>query len=218
MFMENKFKALAVAASLAFSLSGTAAFATTIGSCDANFDGPPPTTISVDNYVVPTSDCFSFFGLPDGAGAKLTALNTLTINGETGGWSSLGKFEPNGSNANFSVSGGTASGLWSLTNAAWESFGEFLMIFKAGQEQNTEPSEFVGYILAGQRGTWQSPLLNANNANPRGLSNVELFARGDAPPPPPPPSYIPLPAAGWLLLTALGGLGVAGLRRRRKDA
>lgn len=29
---------------------------------------------------------------------------------------------------------------------------------------------------------------------------------------------IPLPAAGWLLVTALGGLGAAGLRRRRKDA
>ena len=32
------------------------------------------------------------------------------------------------------------------------------------------------------------------------------------------PAPIPLPAAGWLLLTALGGFGVAGLRRRRKAA
>jgi hypothetical protein len=29
---------------------------------------------------------------------------------------------------------------------------------------------------------------------------------------------IPLPAGGWLLLTAIGGLGAAGLRRRRKAA
>ena len=33
-----------------------------------------------------------------------------------------------------------------------------------------------------------------------------------------PVAPIPLPAAGWLLVTALGGLGAAGLRRRRKDA
>jgi hypothetical protein len=51
-----------------------------------------------------------------------------------------------------------------------------------------------------------------------GLSHASIYYRGDAgtgtgnglaP--------IPLPAAGWLLLTALCGLGAAGLRRRRKD-
>jgi hypothetical protein len=31
-------------------------------------------------------------------------------------------------------------------------------------------------------------------------------------------AVVPLPAAGWLLLTALGGLGVAGWRRRRARA
>ncbi len=43
------------------------------------------------------------------------------------------------------------------------------------------------------------------------MSNIRLFGTA-------PMAIIPLPAAGWLLLTALGGLGVAGLRRRRKVA
>lgn len=44
------------------------------------------------------------------------------------------------------------------------------------------------------------------------------FSPGVSPPPPPPPNpnVIPLPAAGWLMMTGLGGLAL--LRRRRKAA
>jgi hypothetical protein len=44
------------------------------------------------------------------------------------------------------------------------------------------------------------------------------FSPGVSPPPPPPPNpnVIPLPAAGWLLISGLGGLAM--LRRRRKAA
>lgn len=42
---------------------------------------------------------------------------------------------------------------------------------------------------------------------------VKVSGPPDPPPPPPPPPPIPLPAAGWLMLTALGGLAVT--RRRR---
>jgi hypothetical protein len=42
---------------------------------------------------------------------------------------------------------------------------------------------------------------------------VKVSGPPDPPPPPPPPPPIPLPAAGWLLLTAIGGLAV--MRRRR---
>jgi hypothetical protein len=37
----------------------------------------------------------------------------------------------------------------------------------------------------------------------------------DTPPPPQPGGVIPLPAAGWLMLGAIGGLGILGRRKRR---
>jgi hypothetical protein len=51
---------------------------------------------------------------------------------------------------------------------------------------------------------WHYWTTGSNNA----LSNATFFDTTQV---------IPLPAAGWLLLTALGGLGAAGLRRRRKE-
>lgn len=59
------------------------------------------------------------------------------------------------------------------------------------------------------RSYWQGNVISyTNTGTGSGLSHIVEY--GLAP--------IPLPAAGWLLLTALGGLGAAGLRRRRKDA
>lgn len=49
-------------------------------------------------------------------------------------------------------------------------------------------------------------------ANGSGLSHYSFF--GTATPGPDPVSQIPLPAAGWLLLTGLAGLGFAAKRRR----
>ncbi|MEM8629708.1 MAG: vWA domain-containing protein [Pseudomonadota bacterium] len=47
-----------------------------------------------------------------------------------------------------------------------------------------------------------------------GIVAVEADSFGDdLPPPPPPVDVIPLPAAGWLLLAGLGGLGYMGRRR-----
>jgi hypothetical protein len=60
----------------------------------------------------------------------------------------------------------------------------------------------------------------AGNARLRDISHIRIYANGS-----PAPgggeetlAPIPLPAAGWLLLTALGGLGAAGLRGKRRKA
>ena len=66
--------------------------------------------------------------------------------------------------------------------------------------------------LTGAEGAVIDPLTGDFLFSTFGGSNkivrVEGFA---APPPPPPPSNVPLPAAGWLLIAAFGGLGA--LRR-----
>ena len=222
MFETIRFKALAAATGLAIALGVSSASAVTLGTCETAFG-------SVADRVEPTSACYSFFDLADGDAAKLAGVNSVSIGGETGSWGSLGKFENTGSNDYFSLNDNTTpnqAGFWALTNKALAEFSEFLMIFKGGNINNTVPSDFVGYILSGESGTWQSPLL-ATTGNPgstRDLSNVELFARGTGTPPNGDPgngngtAVIPLPAAGWLLLTAIGGLGATGLRRRRKNA
>jgi len=167
----------------------------------------------VTTDVSPTSSCFGIESLSDGSNQKLGELNALSINGTTGGWSTLGRFNATGSNTNFSLDDSIVAGLqgnWSIFNAATNLYGEFMMVFKSAQGSNTDPAAFVGYILNGTSGTWLSPFFATTGiAGRRTLSNVELYGRGD-------PSVIPLPAAGWLLLGGLGGL--AALRRRRKAA
>ncbi|WP_371060692.1 VPLPA-CTERM sorting domain-containing protein [Rhodosalinus sp. 5P4] len=172
-------------------------------------------SFDVTNNVEPTTSCFSLEGLSDGSGDKLDELNGVEINGATGGWNTLGKFEPLGSNTNFAVLGNDSlSGKWKLFDAATSLYGEFMMVFKAGSDSaaggdgNTDPAAFVGYILNGTSGEWFSPLLDKENGEARDVSNVELYGRGEAP-------VIPLPAAGWMLLSALGGLGLVARRRRK---
>lgn len=199
---------------LALAVAGASLFgshdaqAATLGSCVVS------STIDVTNKVTPTSLCFALNGLSDGDAAKLADLNALSINGTTGGWTSLGKFEPTGSNTYYSLDDSIESlkqGEWDIFAAATSLYGEFMMVFKGGNDNNTDPASFVGYILAGTSGTWSSPLIATTGGSAgtmRDLSNVELFARGA-------PSVIPLPAAGWLLLGGLGGLFAM---RRRKAA
>lgn len=216
--MIGKMKTIAATAALATAmmLGAQAAHAVTLGSCVVN-DSDGELVVDVTNKVLASSSCFSLPGLADGDDDKLNELNGVAINGDTGGWSSLGKFEALGSNTYFSVSGTTfndenepLSGTWKLFNAATSVYDEFMMIFKAGQDGNTDPAAFVGYILTGTSGTWSSPHFGSNDEF-RGLSNVDLFVRGQAP-------VVPLPAAGWLLLMGLGGLGVASRRKRKAQA
>ncbi len=167
---------------------------------------------SVENNVTPNSSCFGLLDLSDGAGAKLNELNLLNING-TGSWSSLGKFENVGSNGFYSLDDSVLddrAGVWTISAFATTLYNEFMMVFKSGQDANTTPASFVGYILAGTTGIWSSPFTSAQGAT-RDLSNVELYGRSSSSS----PSPIPLPAAGWLLLAGLGC--IAAVRSRSKS-
>jgi hypothetical protein len=63
-------------------------------------------------------------------------------------------------------------------------------------------------------GSYMTPVNPSNpNGNLFGLSHIAFFngpAQG--------PNPIPLPAAAWLLLSGMGGLGVMGWRKRRAAA
>jgi len=78
---------------------------------------------------------------------------------------------------------------------------------------------FSVYLLgdaatAATSGDWntQGLLTGGGSAGP-GLSNVTVWGTGEGDEPPRPPEYIPLPAAGWLLLGGIGGL--VALRRKK---
>ena len=198
--------AAAAVGALMWSAAPSSAATVTLGSCVVS------STLDVTGYVSPTSSCFSLPGLSDGDTAKLTDLNDTLINGATGGWASLGKFPGSGgSNTNWALDDDTSplkAGDWDIFAAASSVYGEFMMIFKSGQDRNTDPAAFVGYIMDGTSGTWTSPLLKDDGSgDQRDLSNVELFARGGSVP------VVPLPASGLLLIAGLGGL--AAMRRRK---
>jgi len=92
-------------------------------------------------------------------------------------------------------------GNWSVTN--WDGVGQAMLVLKGGDS-------FAAYllnILAGTNGQWSTQALEVGqNFNQPEISHVSLYTT---------PAPIPLPAAGFLLIGALGGLGLAARRRRR---
>ena len=119
-----------------------------------------------------------------------------------------------GVTAALTISGNTKSGSWSIAGMANT---DFMLVFKGGNLNNTVPGSVIGYFLSTVSGSYRSPLLNDNNFNPRDISHVSLYSR-DSGGGITPPNPIPLPAAAWLLLSGIGGLGVMGWRKRRADA
>lgn len=100
---------------------------------------------------------------------------------------------------NFPVGSGLRSGTWSVTN--WVGIGSAMLVVKSS-------NEFIAYLLdisAGTSGSWNTAGLTNKNGVQQEVSHITLYTT---------PAAIPLPAAGWALLAALGGLGLVARRRR----
>jgi hypothetical protein len=149
----------------------------------------------------------------------LTDLGTCNTSQLTTSTDCEGAFEGNDANSNldglFSKSGwtklsgvslsltgaGGTSGTWSVSG--WGSLTTVMAVLKGGPT-------FAAYLLdlSATSGDWNtSGLLKGNLTPGPGLSHFEFYSTE--------PSAVPLPAAGWMLIAGLGGLGLMGRSRRR---
>lgn len=98
-----------------------------------------------------------------------------------------------------------SSGTWSRDDV---DIGDFLIVLKAANTPGFAAWLFEGDSNDSFFGDWLVAWTN-DKGEPRDLSHLSIYSKGVTP--------IPLPAAGFLLIGALGGLGLAA-RRRRKSA
>lgn len=94
------------------------------------------------------------------------------------------------------------SGTWSLNDQFFWGSGNYVFVLK-------QATSNLGFLMLTSNpqenlsGDWSTL-----SFNPQGISNIQLWGTTDVVP-------IPLPAAAWMLLSALGGLGFLGWRRKQ---
>ena len=158
--------------------------------------------------------------VPDAVGCEISSENQDNVNPplvvnldggffDTDTWEFEGKLDSSGTLAGPEAEQGQ-DGSYDLTSYFEGLVGDVLLVFKDGRG-----TTLVGYLLstADLAGTWTTPFTcppfegnNGCNGFPKDVSHISVYSNVVA--------AIPLPAAGLLLLGALGGLGL--VRRRRK--
>lgn len=133
-------------------------------------------------------------------------------------WNRIAKVEPlpgadPAGDPLLTISGDDEGGTWSIAQSVLDTYENVMLIFKGGN--NALPEAVVGYLIQVANGNFNSPFFdiqqgqgpNAGEFKVKEISHVSLYVSNMAP--------IPLPAAGFLMLGALGGLGLLARRRRR---
>lgn len=171
---------------------------------------------NTDNLTTST-DC----GLPGVGNGGNPSLALMTgLFGVTTWTTDLGKFDTTGGvdnfvGTNFSLTSdaGNTTGTWSLADGfSFDITKFYALVLKGGSNGS------IAYLLdtSVRGGTWFNTDIPKNGGGKApGLSNIRLYSTG-ALVPTPPVSPVPLPAAGFMLIGALGGL--AALRHRRRAA
>jgi len=145
----------------------------------------------------------------DNVGGGVLDVNTDTMFGFSD-WTFLGKndFGTGETSLNFTITGNDQSGTWTISNLT---YALYMLVLKGPNAQSgTQPDTYVGYLLSGTSGTYETPFFKTN---PQDISHWSLYARGVAFDPQ--SGTIPVPAALPLMA---GGLGLLELLRRRRRA
>jgi len=220
--MNMRFLKIVAAATL---VAGTGLVGTTASAAMATAcaDGSPDATNRVTDGSGGTFMCEFGTGF---ANYETDAYNDVFFGG---GFMQIER-DSSGTNTsgNLTGGGGNLAGDFSIAASLLDTYSSFVLVFKAGQESNTAPSDVVAYKLGTQlTGNYLTPFAKTTGSNcayepevdvdvdiaptysytncGKEISHIALLGKVAA---------VPLPASGLLLLSVLGAGAFVGRRKK----